>query len=92
MSAASRASTGIMRKLRGDTSFRAQVAMLDAMELPWELCPPVGTGHPYLLIRGFRWPVACSGHPRARPERVKASLRRWLREHNLDPGSNDFAH
>jgi hypothetical protein len=77
-------SPGIMRNLRKDASFQAQVRLLEEHSLRWELCEARGKGHPYLLVAGeFRWPVASSPVRRCNLERVKGSLRRWLREHRL---------
>lgn len=73
----------ILAKVRKNPDFIAATRELDALGIAWTLRPPISTGHPYLLIGGFRKTIASSPRGGLCSEKVVGDLRRWLREHGL---------
>ena len=55
----------IIAKLRKNHCFQKTCALLDEMKLRYEVCPPTGKGHPFLLIENpngeqIRHHMACT--------------------------------
>lgn len=48
----------LLNAIRKNPDFMEAERCLDSLDLTWELYPPTGKGHPYLLVEGrMRWPV-----------------------------------
>jgi hypothetical protein len=72
----------IIDKVRKNQDYMTVSRVLDDLKLDWQLCAPIGKGHPYVRVGGLRWPLATSPG-RTNPKAIEASLRRWLRMHGL---------
>lgn len=79
----------IMAKVRRNHCYQQQVQLLDELGLPYELHPPTGKGHPFLLIQAptggtIRHSIATTPKRRNTGDEAARLLRARLEQHGID--------